>query len=158
MSCCVMQRFFPWGCCSQPIYDNMKWMLGCVMQLFFSLGALFPTYENWKWVSGCVMQLFFSLGLLFPTYENWKWVLGCVMQLFFSLVLLFPTYDKISVLVIYFELNDKIVRRSDSNTNYSKRQDTKKGRKFLIPSLIRLYNLSYFSGVQLVAWPRASTG
>ena len=104
------------------------------------------------------MQLFFSLGLLFPTYDKIKWVLGCVMQLFFSLGLLFPTYDKISVLVIYFELNDKIVRQSDSNTNYSKRQDTKKGRKFLIPSLIRLYNLSYFSGVQLLAWPKAGTG
>ena len=64
------------------------------------------------------MQLFFPLGLLFPTYDKIKWGLGCVMQLFFSLGLLFPTYDKISVLVIYFELNDKIVRRSDSNTNY----------------------------------------
>ena len=85
-------------------------------------------------------------------------MLGCVMQLFFSLGLLFPTYDKICVLVIYFELNDKIVRRSDSNTNYSKRQDTKKGRKFLIPSLIRLYNLSYFSGVQLLAMSKAATG
>ena len=127
MSCCVMQRFFSLGLLF-PTYDNMKWMLGCVMQLFFSLGSLFPTYENWKWVLGCVMQLFFSLGLLFPTYDKIKWVLGCVMQLFFSLGLLFPTYDKICVLVIYFELNDKIVRRSDSNTNYSKRQDTKKGR------------------------------